>query len=127
MDSLQLAKNLAKTVVPARIRSALRRMAHQRRVRGKPFPFVVEGPQASRTPPPESYRCAKIRTVAIIQLDLEGHEQRALTGALRTIRRCGPALVMETLPDAGWIARNLTLLGYRLGERPAENVVLACT
>jgi hypothetical protein len=31
MNSLQMAKNLAKTVVPASIRSALRRMAHKRR------------------------------------------------------------------------------------------------
>lgn len=67
------------------------------------------------------------RTVSMIQLDVEGYERHALMGALRTIRQSLPTLILETLPDEEWIARNLTPLGYREGERVPYNVVLACT
>jgi hypothetical protein len=125
MDSLQLAKNLVKTVVPARSRSALRRMAHQWRVRGKPFLVISDvagialGSASHIAADMLDARCSsRLRTepVQIVALDDVVPEGR-----------CRPAVVMETLPEEAWIARNLTLLGYRLGERLAENVVLACT
>jgi FkbM family methyltransferase len=66
------------------------------------------------------------RTVSIIQLDVEGYEQRALHGAMRTIRRCRPLLVLETLPEEEWIVQNLVPLGYRREAIVADNVVLSC-
>jgi hypothetical protein len=53
------------------------------------------------------------RSIAILQLDVEKYEQQALTGALSTIRRCRPVLVLETLPaDRRWFADNIVSLGY---------------
>jgi FkbM family methyltransferase len=66
------------------------------------------------------------RTVSIIQLDVEGYEQRALSGALRTVRRCRPLLVLESLPEKDWMAQNLEPLGYRQEAIVADNFVLSC-
>jgi FkbM family methyltransferase len=66
------------------------------------------------------------RPVAAIQLDVEGHEQEALTGAMRTIERCRPLIVLETLPDEDWLARNLAPLGYEVGESVNRNFLLRC-
>jgi FkbM family methyltransferase len=66
------------------------------------------------------------RPVSIIQLDIEGYEQRALTGALRTIRRCRPILIIETLPTEAWLSEYLSPLGYKITERMLENVILRC-
>lgn len=274
---MRVIKALAKTLLPARVQRTLRRMAHERRIRGTPFPFVVAPPQSESAlncciaynsygaycvptsglrrpaalhvlagdvweaptldfmaancrdgdvvhagtffgdflpplarslssgakvwafePHPESYRCASItiqlnqlsnihitnaglgehsgsqllvtndfggvplggasqivpnsndvwgsrgdqtvpvqivtvddvvpenRSVSIIQLDVEGYEQRALTGALRTIRQHRPILIIETLPDDQWMLEHLTPLGYRVTERMLENVILRC-
>jgi FkbM family methyltransferase len=275
---MRLVKSLAKTILPRRLQSTLRRMAHERKIRGTPFPFVVTLPPQSDNalnccvaynkygaycvpisglrrpaalhvlagdvweaptldfmaahcrdgdiihagtffgdflpplscsvsnsakiwafePHPESYRCASItiqlnqlrnieimnaglgehrgsqllvttdfsgvplggasqiapnskdewnarghstvpiqiatiddvvpeaRSVSIIQLDVEGYEQRALTGALRTIRQHRPILIIETLPDDKWMLENLIPLGYRVTERILENVILRC-
>jgi FkbM family methyltransferase len=65
------------------------------------------------------------RDVAIIQLDVEGFEEPALTGALKTIARCRPILVLETLPPAAWVAEHLSPLGYRVREGVHANVVLS--
>lgn len=65
------------------------------------------------------------RWVSIIQLDVEGFEQPALEGALRTIARCRPILVLETLPPAAWVKRHLAPLGYRVREGVHANVVLS--
>jgi len=65
------------------------------------------------------------RPIAVIQLDVEGHEQRALTGALVTVRRWRPVLVLETLPEARWIAAHLAPLGYRQTAVVHDNAVLA--
>jgi len=59
------------------------------------------------------------RTVGILQLDVEGYEQHALTGAFDTIRRCRPILVLEQQPshaflDGEWFADNVLSLGYEL-------------
>ncbi len=35
--------------------------------------------------------------IVIIQLDVEGHEKEALTGSLRTLKRCAPILILEDL------------------------------
>jgi FkbM family methyltransferase len=66
------------------------------------------------------------RRVAVVQLDVEGHERQALTGALRTVTRCRPLIVLETLPTASWIEDHLVPLGYRVeGEVDANKILRA--
>jgi FkbM family methyltransferase len=67
------------------------------------------------------------RQVAVIQLDVEGHEQEALTGAMGTIERCRPLIVLETLPPANWIAENLAPLGYRVAGTVDANTIVRPT
>jgi FkbM family methyltransferase len=69
---------------------------------------------------------ASDRRVAVIQLDVEGHEQRALAGAMHTIDRCRPLIVVETLPDAAWVAEELEPLGYELDGSIDLNFVIRC-
>jgi FkbM family methyltransferase len=64
------------------------------------------------------------RHVAVIQLDVEGHEQGALTGAMSTIERCRPLIVLETLPPASWIAEHLTPLGYSVAGTVDANTIV---
>jgi FkbM family methyltransferase len=64
------------------------------------------------------------RRVAVIQLDVEGHEQEALTGAMRTIARCRPLILLETVPPKSWIAEHLAPLGYRVEGNVDANTVL---
>jgi hypothetical protein len=63
--------------------------------------------------------------ISIIQLDVEGHEQLALTGALETIQRWKPVLIVETMPHAGWIEEYLTPLGYEFQRKLHVNSVLS--
>lgn len=64
------------------------------------------------------------RRVTLIHLDVERSEPQALAGALRTIRRCLPALVLETVPDPAWLAEHLAPLGYRTAGRIGPNTLL---
>jgi FkbM family methyltransferase len=66
------------------------------------------------------------RRVAAIQLDVEGHEQEALAGALRTIERCRPLIVLETLPNDDWSEANLAPLGYKVSGQVNRNFILRC-
>lgn len=72
------------------------------------------------------------RVVSIIQLDIEGHELEALMGALGTIRRCLPILILEELPDSTllggvWFDENILSLGYsKIGEFH-RNSVFSCS
>jgi FkbM family methyltransferase len=57
------------------------------------------------------------RNIGILQLDVEGYEKEALTGALATIRRCMPILILEvwpgsTLLTSKWFSENILSLGY---------------
>lgn len=59
------------------------------------------------------------RLVSVLQLDVEGHEQQALTGALKTIARCRPVIIVEILEasplrSTDWLSRNVLSLGYRM-------------
>lgn len=63
------------------------------------------------------------RRVGVIQLDVEGHEQPALEGALATIARCRPLLVLESAPAAEWFKRTLAPLGYGAPARVHNNRV----
>jgi FkbM family methyltransferase len=53
------------------------------------------------------------RHVAVIHLDVEHFEQQALAGALQTIRRCRPVLILENVPAEPWFAENILSLGYK--------------
>ena len=64
------------------------------------------------------------RKVGIIQLDVEGFEQQALSGAMDTIRRCKPVIILETLPSREWLDANILALGYREAGRLHDNYVL---
>ncbi|UMB70631.1 FkbM family methyltransferase [Mycobacterium paraterrae] len=61
--------------------------------------------------------------IGVLQLDVEGFEQAALAGALSTIQRCRPILILETLPEA-FVTSHLTGLGYRLAAQICGNTVL---
>jgi len=65
------------------------------------------------------------RPVSVIQLDIELYEELALTGAMRTIRKYRPVLILETLPSDTWMSENLLPLGYRITESFIDNTVLS--
>lgn len=50
--------------------------------------------------------------IGVIHLDVERYEERALAGAMSTIQRCHPTLILETVPWR-WVNDNLAPLGYR--------------
>jgi FkbM family methyltransferase len=62
------------------------------------------------------------RVVGVLQLDVEGQEQQALLGALRTVQRCRPLLILEHLPERDWLEEHLP--GYRLAGSLDGNAVL---
>ena len=71
------------------------------------------------------------RSVSIVQLDVEGHEKEALMGALETIRRCRPILILEVWPkskllESDWFSENIMSLGYRRSVDLHRNVVFVC-
>jgi FkbM family methyltransferase len=60
--------------------------------------------------------------VGILQLDVEGFEQPALTGALDTIIRCRPILILESVPSA-FVTAHLAPLGYRRAGEVCANTI----
>lgn len=62
--------------------------------------------------------------ISVIHLDVEGYEERALTGALRTIHRCRPVLLVETPPCNTWVSEHLRPLGYRISDTVLGNTIL---
>lgn len=71
------------------------------------------------------------RTVSIIQLDVEGHEKQALSGALKTIQRCLPVIIVEvrpnsTLLESNWFSENILSLGYQMTGTVHGNSVFTC-
>ena len=66
------------------------------------------------------------RKISILQLDVEGFEQEALTGALGIIRRCLPVMILENLPrDKEWFQRNILALGYGFRGKVHANSIFA--
>ena len=58
------------------------------------------------------------RNISIIQFDVEGHEKQALAGAMKSIQRCLPIIIIEDLAendmvDSTWFNDNILSLGYR--------------
>lgn len=64
------------------------------------------------------------RKVSIIHLDVEGHEKQALIGALKTIQRCLPIILLETLPEQDWLTQNILYLGYKISGMVHDNTIL---
>jgi len=52
------------------------------------------------------------RRIGVIQLDVEGQEKEALLGAMATIKRCQPLIIVENMPHKEWLAEHLP--GYRV-------------
>lgn len=61
--------------------------------------------------------------VGTIQLDIEGYERAALAGAIKTIRRCRPILILETVPR-DFVKTHLQPLGYVHSTTVCSNEVL---
>jgi FkbM family methyltransferase len=66
------------------------------------------------------------RNVSIIHLDVEGYELAALRGAIGTIRRCRPILVIEALPgseifEGRWFVDSIRGLGYEFQQSVHRN------
>jgi FkbM family methyltransferase len=53
------------------------------------------------------------RNVSTIHLDVERSETEALSGAILTIKRCLPLLILETIPSEPWFRSHLAPLGYK--------------
>jgi FkbM family methyltransferase len=66
------------------------------------------------------------RRVALIQLDVEGHEKEALLGARATIERSRPLIILESLPRPSWLEEHLAPFGYRVRESIEHNTILSC-
>jgi FkbM family methyltransferase len=71
------------------------------------------------------------RPVSIVQLDVEDHEQAALTGALQTIARWKPIVILEVrkgndLLTGDWFSDNILSLGYRETLKLHGNTVFEC-
>ncbi|MDR9398284.1 FkbM family methyltransferase [Salibacter sp.] len=67
------------------------------------------------------------RDVSILQLDVEGYEKQALTGALNLINRCKPILILEDnkgVIETNWFKENITSIGYEIKGRLHQNTVL---
>lgn len=64
------------------------------------------------------------RHVEVLQLDVEGFERPALAGAMETIRRCKPTLILETAPGDAWLAESILPLGYRITGKVHDNIIL---
>ncbi len=72
----------------------------------------------------------KERIISIIQLDVEGYEQQVLEGALETIKRCKPILILEDdhgLTKSDWFRDNILSLNYKVDKKLHFNkVYLPC-
>lgn len=64
------------------------------------------------------------RDVTILQLDVEGFERQALTGGMAIIKRCKPILILEHLPEHGWLSENVLSLGYRIDRKTHDSTIL---
>ncbi len=69
------------------------------------------------------------RNISIIQLDVEGYEKEVLQGAMQTIKRCKPTLILEInnidLTKASWFQENILSMGYAVSGRVHMNTVVA--
>jgi FkbM family methyltransferase len=67
------------------------------------------------------------RLVSIIQLDIEGYENEALIGGLKTIKRCKPIIILEdnnNVIQSNWFADNILSMGYEVNQKIHNNTLL---
>lgn len=67
------------------------------------------------------------RQVSLIHLDVEGSEREALAGALGTITRCRPILILEAVPADPWFSEAIISLGYAVVAGTDGNTILSST
>lgn len=70
------------------------------------------------------------RNISILQLDLEGFEIPALKGAIKTIKRCKPILILEILSHNDilandWFTNNILSLGYQISGKVHNNTIVS--
>ena len=69
--------------------------------------------------------------VGFIQLDIEGSELNALMGAVETVKRCGPVVMLEEKPlpqggiDPSAARKWLEWYGYKVAGRVHNDVIMA--
>lgn len=73
--------------------------------------IVPDGPIDVRAMTLDSLR---LRDVTLLKIDTEGHELRVLAGALRTIARCHPAILVED--ESGRFGEGLAEAGFAYRE-----------
>ncbi|WP_413774124.1 FkbM family methyltransferase [Candidatus Nitrosacidococcus sp. I8] len=70
------------------------------------------------------------REIGIIQLDVEGYEKEALSGALQTIHRCLPIIILEVnnniLVQSTWFLEKILSIGYKKTVALHNNFVFLC-
>lgn len=69
----------------------------------------------------------KDRHISILQLDIEGFEKNALIGALETIKRCKPILILEDdhgFTKSEWFKDNILSLNYKMDKKLHYNQVI---
>ena len=65
--------------------------------------------------------------ISILQLDVEGYEKEALEGAIKTLNRCKPILILEDnnkIIDSMWFKDNILKMGYKIESKIHENTIL---
>lgn len=68
------------------------------------------------------------RQISILQLDVEGHEEQTLKGALKLIERCRPILVLENdhgIINSSWFKKNILSKGYEVGPKLHYNRIVS--
>jgi FkbM family methyltransferase len=66
------------------------------------------------------------REISILQLDVEGYEKQALIGAMETIKRNRPIIILEdnnNIIESDWFNHNILTLGYYKTKRIHGNTV----
>ena len=69
----------------------------------------------------------KDRNISILQLDIEGFEKQALMGALETIKRCKPIIILEDdhgFTKSEWFKDNILSLNYKMDKKLHYNQVI---
>ena len=67
------------------------------------------------------------RNISILQLDIEGYEEQALKGALKTIKRCRPILILEDdqkITQSDWFKSNVLSLDYQIDKKLHYNRII---
>ncbi len=70
----------------------------------------------------------KERDISILQLDIEGYEEFALKGAVETIKRCRPILILEDdtkLTKSSWFKEYILSLNYSISGKLHYNTIIA--